>query len=280
MKKGREEMKKTIVMGTLAALLIAPSLFGQVVSAEDSQAVGATPVQETAMASRSLRSASDFVIDPNGKKVTITVDPHTITTIYDEKGNKLVPAGYESGNTKMYVWFELNRKLQSNERIYAQSVSVQTGKVTDKLWATFEPAAQTDSMPIYRVYNPNNGGHLYTANQAEAMHVVSLGWNDENIAWDAPTEGQPIYRLYNPNSGEHFYTVDVAEYDAVGKAGWNQEGQVFFSDLAKQVPVYRVFNPNAKGPGSHHYTTSAGERDNLVSIGWKNEGTAFYGVTN
>ncbi|MHC9001407.1 hypothetical protein [Enterococcus bulliens] len=53
-----------------------------------------------------------------------------------------------------------------------------------------------------------------------------------------------------------------------------------FSDLAKQVPVYRVFNPNAKGPGSHHYTTSAGERDNLVSIGWKNEGTAFYGVTN
>ncbi|MHC9001408.1 hypothetical protein [Enterococcus bulliens] len=220
-------MKKTIVMGTLAALLIAPSLFGQVVSAEDSQAVGATSVQETAMASRSLRSASDFVIDPNGKKVTITVDPHTITTIYDEKGNKLVPVGYESGNTKMYVWFELNRKLQSNERIYAQSVSVQTGKVTDKLWATFEPAAQTDSMPIYRVYNPNNGGHLYTANQAEAMHVVSLGWNDENIAWDAPMEGQPIYRLYNPNSGEHFYTVDVAEYDAVGKAGWNQEGQVF-----------------------------------------------------
>nr|WP_281419056.1 hypothetical protein [Enterococcus alishanensis] len=41
-------------------------------------------------------------------------------------------------------------------------------------------------------------------------------------------------------------------------------------------PIYRVFNPNATGPGSHLFTESKDEANWLINQGWSNEGVAFY----
>lgn len=137
---------------------------------------------------------------------------------------------------------------------------------------------EEDRLPLYRVYNPNNGEHLYTLSETEAQGLIEQGWQDEGIGWHAgETEGKAAYRLYNPNSGEHFYTLDVNEYDSVANAGWKKEGIAFYAAEDTEIPVYRVFNPNAQAAGSHHYTLSATENSWLIQQGWRAEGTAFYG---
>lgn len=131
---------------------------------------------------------------------------------------------------------------------------------------------------LYRAYNPNSGEHLYTADKTEFAKAVKAGWHDEGTAWKAATSGTPVYRLYNRNSGEHFYTMDVKEYNKVAAAGWHKEGFAFYSNTAKGTPIYRAFNPNAKGAGSHFFTPSEKEWNHLAKVGWHKEGIAFYGV--
>ena len=93
----------------------------------------------------------------------------------------------------------------------------------------------------------------------------------------APAEtGDPVYRLYNPYAGDHHYTMDRAEADNLVSVGWNDEGIGWHSD-GKEVPVYRLYNPNAV-TGTHHYTTSVEERDFLDEIGWNYEGIGWYGI--
>lgn len=66
-------------------------------------------------------------------------------------------------------------------------------------------------IPVFRVYNANNGDHLYTDNRDEYQWLVDLGWKDESIAFNSVeknySQAVPVYRTYNPNSGEHFYTT-------------------------------------------------------------------------
>ncbi|MGX2946257.1 MBG domain-containing protein [Enterococcus alishanensis] len=135
-----------------------------------------------------------------------------------------------------------------------------------------------DRLPLYRVYNKNNGEHLYTLSQSEAQGLIDKGWQDEGIGWyGGEKTGKAAYRLYNPNSGEHFYTLDQAEYDSVGEAGWNKEGIAFYAAENNEIPIYRVFNPNAQDAGSHHYTLGTTENTGLVREGWRSEGVGFYG---
>ncbi|EOT38062.1 hypothetical protein [Enterococcus columbae] len=133
---------------------------------------------------------------------------------------------------------------------------------------------------LFRLYNKYTGEHFYTLDSSEKDHLISVGWNDENIGWYPPIEGNSVYRLYNPYSGEHFYTISKDEYSHLGKIGWKQEGVAFYS-LNKEhqdaQPIYRLYNPYAKNVGSHHFTTSSSERDYLITQGWKDEGIAFYG---
>ncbi|GAB2025457.1 hypothetical protein OfM1_15280 [Lactovum odontotermitis] len=82
-----------------------------------------------------------------------------------------------------------------------------------------------------------------------------------------------VYRLYNPNTGEHFYTAGLYERNSLTAAGWNSEG-LGWSSPAAGDPVYRLYNPNAKG-GDHYYTKSLFERDSLVKKGWKAEGIGW-----
>jgi V8-like Glu-specific endopeptidase len=132
---------------------------------------------------------------------------------------------------------------------------------------------------LYRVYNPNNGEHLYTRNLNEVISLTKVGWNYEGVNSQQPATGNAVYRLYNPNSGEHFYTLSSYERDSLVKAGWRYEQIAFYSDAAKHTAIYRLFNPNAKGKQiSHFYTSSSAERDSLVKIGWRYEQISWYGL--
>ena len=143
--------------------------------------------------------------------------------------------------------------------------------------ATPTPTPTIKTAPMYRLYNPNSGEHFYTASVTERDHLDQIGWDDEGIAWYVPTEtGDPVYRLYNPYAGDHHYTMDRAEADNLVSVGWNDEGIGWHSD-GKEVPVYRLYNPNAV-TGTHHYTTSVEERDFLDEIGWNYEGIGWYGI--
>ena len=116
------------------------------------------------------------------------------------------------------------------------------------------------------------------ADDDERDNLVSLGWNNEGDAWNAPaTSSTPVYRLYNPNAGEHHYTMSAEERDNLVSLGWNDENIGWYSDDAQSVPLYRVYNPN-EFANNHHYTASVEERDWLVSLGWNDEDIAWYGL--
>ena len=134
--------------------------------------------------------------------------------------------------------------------------------------------------PMYRLYNPNSGEHFYTGSVQERDVLISVGWNYEGIAWNAPTKhGAPVYRLYNPNNGDHHYTMSIEERDMLVEVGWQYEGVAWNSASASNIPMYRLYNPNADC-GSHHYTGSEEERDMLVGVGWIYEGIGWYGMKN
>lgn len=132
------------------------------------------------------------------------------------------------------------------------------------------------STPMYRLYNPNSGEHLFTVDANEYSVLPRYGWRQEGVAWNSPSDGTPVYRLYNPYSGDHHYTMDANEYATLPRHGWRQEGVAFRSDPSRGKTIYRLFNPYAS-TGTHHYTLDANEYATLPRHGWRQEGVAWYG---
>lgn len=83
-----------------------------------------------------------------------------------------------------------------------------------------------------------------------------------------------VFRLYNPNTGEHFYTTSTQERTNLMGLNWQYEGVGWTAPSGSGEPVYRLYNPNAKG-GDHHYTISSYERDDLKRKGWHYDGVFF-----
>ncbi|MTB64810.1 hypothetical protein GGG87_07355 [Streptococcus sp. zg-86] len=128
---------------------------------------------------------------------------------------------------------------------------------------------------VYRLYNKDNGEHLYTTDKNEKDVLFSShGWGYEGEAWYAPDsgEGVPVYRLYNPSLQNHLYTTDQNEVTVLTtKHGWKMDnnGQpVFYS--GGSASIYRVYNKNLRG--LHHLTTDTNEYKVLPSHGWSQEG--------
>ena len=96
---------------------------------------------------------------------------------------------------------------------------------------TVVDAGDDDAIPVYRLYNPNDGGmHFYTENASETRGLSKVGWIYEGISHyvykKTSTKGAIQYRLYNPNSsnGAHHWTSDVDEWSFLKSIGWNDEG--------------------------------------------------------
>ena len=87
--------------------------------------------------------------------------------------------------------------------------------------------------PVYRLYNPNNGGeHHYTMNAGERDALKKAGWTYESIGWYSDTaERTPVYRQYNPNAlvNNHNYTANAGEKKALIGYGWNDEGTGWYA---------------------------------------------------
>lgn len=101
----------------------------------------------------------------------------------------------------------------------------------DIAWTT---ATQTSSnTPIYRLYNPNNGGdHHYTTSLEEYNETIKAGWKGEGVAFYSDDDkGIPVYREYNPNaaSGMHNWTTSLEEHNALIKVGWKDEGIAYYA---------------------------------------------------
>lgn len=137
---------------------------------------------------------------------------------------------------------------------------------------------EDDFVQVLRLYNPYSGEHLYTMDEVEYAHLVSIGWNGEDLAFYArPTDGSmggyEVYRLYNRYSGRHHLTASVSERDALVRLGWTCEGVAFrYSD--EDPTIWRGYNQYAD---DHLWTTDRHELDVAVSNGWNDEGIA-YGV--
>ena len=126
---------------------------------------------------------------------------------------------------------------------------------------------------IYRLYNPNNGGHLFTASYTEAVKVATAGWKYEGIAWHDGGD-TVIYRLRS--NKDHVYLPSCDELVNLILKGWTVEGIAFRAHNTRtdtNVPVFRLYNKNN---GVHTYTIDEKERDKLVKAGWILETVKFY----
>lgn len=165
--------------------------------------------------------------------------------------------------------------------VYANNTAAENKKKlagTEKTVEQTAVNAESEQVPMYRVYNPNSGEHFYTASAGEKKHLVKLGWHDEGTGWTAPkTSKKPVYRLYNKHGGEHHYTLSKGEQKQLVSVGWTDEGIGWYSDEKETVPVYRQYNPNSFA-NNHNYTTSVGEKNHLISLGWHDEKIGWYGI--
>lgn len=135
---------------------------------------------------------------------------------------------------------------------------------------------------VFRLYNPNNGDHIFTADAKEVYRVTKAGWKYEGCAMKWPEKGDvDVYRLYNPNAGDHLFTTSEAERKNLVTAGWKYEGKAFraYSKAAdaKAKAVYRLYNKNS---GRHILTISDSEHNTLSGLGWHCEGIVFYMMEN
>ena len=141
---------------------------------------------------------------------------------------------------------------------------------------TFSPSA--DAVPLYRLYNPGNGDHLYTTSEEERTHALTIGYQDDGYC--SIYEGKPsgcvsiagyilpmrvaetveFYRLYNPGNGDHFYTTSEAERAHALTIGYQDDGYcsiyegepsgcisiagyVFPNPKDETFPLYRLYRP-------------------------------------
>ena len=138
-----------------------------------------------------------------------------------------------------------------------------------------------NTVPIYRLYHPGTGEHLYTDGKNERDTLVKGGvWKDEKVAMLATNkddeEKVPVYRVCYPLTGDHHYTTSKYEVTTlINTQGWVDEGIAFYAKATgKGVSVYRLYNKGLK-LGAHHFTTGLNEYNTLEDHGWRKEGVAF-----
>ena len=161
------------------------------------------------------------------------------------------------------------------------SAIVISGKgVNSLIVAIIDAVPPVQTVPMFRMYDPNGGEHFYTGSEDEKNILIQAGWHYEGVGFNFPAVGAPVHRLYDPVNGDHLYTMNEEEKTTLLAQGWQYEGVAFNSAADTEVPQYRVWNPNAYTipgkRGAWHFTGSIEERDWLVSLGWQDQGIGWY----
>jgi len=97
-----------------------------------------------------------------------------------------------------------------------------------------------NSIPLYRFYSAQYGGHFYTASDAEKNYIIAnyptSEWNYEGVAYyvyptNTTASSQSVFRFWSPSYQQHFYTSSQAESNYIQQTypanAWTYEGQVF-----------------------------------------------------
>ena len=186
---------------------------------------------------------------------------------YAQQPSKPTPPKETPKQPKYTVWkADGSKKMETNDYSKAlSSLSDDREVIKDQKGRVL---ANQYSRSVFRLYNKNNGDHVFTSNPNEVEALKSFGWSDESVAWVSPAKGNAVFRLYNRLTGEHLYTKAVDEHNFCVENGWNCEGIAFYE--GGNVDVYRLYSH-----GKHMLTTCASERDQLLKFGWKYEGVAF-----
>ena len=104
-------------------------------------------------------------------------------TSYAQSGSDLKMEndwGIQATKIKEYV-----KQLSEKEKLKSSGLEVQDN---DGNYNIDTPVFYSiGEVEIYRVYNPNNGDHLLTANWNEARKLIKAGWIDEKIAMKTTT---------------------------------------------------------------------------------------------
>ena len=131
---------------------------------------------------------------------------------------------------------------RSTEALIPQSTLTSTASINQP---TNSLSDNTQTQPIYRMYNNVTSEHLFTYDKGE-YDILSqetqnggAGWVGENVAWYSPTTSTiGVYRLYNPALGgmskmSHHYTTNKQEAEElVSTQGWQYDNggePIFYS---------------------------------------------------
>jgi len=166
---------------------------------------------------------------------------------------------------------------------YAEVLSAGAAGYTNEgtaFWLDSNPTYVT--IPVARLYNPQTGDHLYTADQYEinAVNCLKPTYVNEGqmfvASQDSSTGDSPVFRLRAPN-GFHIFTISVNEKNQLLSKGYALENSAaFYASTAIKtgyVPVYRLYSNQS---GDHLFTTDQGEHVYALSHGYVDEGIAFY----
>lgn len=234
----------------------------------------------------------------NGKtatcKVTVTIPSASSvslnkSTLKITRGNtsNLTATVKPSGASQSVTWSTSNSKVAtvSGGKVTGAGVGTATitaktsnGKTaTCKVTVTGSITKDATLIPVYRLYSPITGEHLYTSDYNEYQTLYkNYGWGDEGVGWYAPTEGTAVYRLYQPEQMNHLYTTDATEVKVLtSKYGWQKDNNgkpLYYS--GGSVKIYRVYNKDLNG--MHHLTTDLNEYKTLPKYGWSQEGTKLF----
>lgn len=115
----------------------------------------------------------------------------------------------------------------------------------------------TGMIPLFRLFNPSTGDHLYTIDSNEQKEAIQRGYISEGISCYVYTKGEgtlnvtrePLYRLYNATTQDHLYTTlaFVAE-DARTRMGYQDEGIAGY--IIYEIEKPEITKPIGPGPGS------------------------------
>jgi uncharacterized protein (TIGR03437 family) len=152
------------------------------------------------------------------------------------------------------------------------------------LWVPEAPNALL--IPRYRLYNPANYAHFFTASKNERDTLVTRGLQPEDpvpgMAYNQPTvvsaiPTQPFYRiLFYPQNGApifHYWTHDREEYKTAVRLrtvnlGEGIDSFLLSGQVAGSYPTYRLrFTAGPTAYPIYHYALKA-ETDALIAMGW------------
>lgn len=138
--------------------------------------------------------------------------------------------------------------------------------------------SNSESRPVWRVYNPQSGDHLFTINADEANSLVSSsGWVMEGTPFSVFINNgsnlAPMVRCYIPSENDHF----ISGQESCENASVTQEGIMGYMPLAPTgdaiAPLYRCVNTSS--PLRHLAVLDAGE---CSQAGYRVEGVVGYVV--